>query len=198
MKYQTLDIQGFISCNPCSKKFEIVTNKLIYFYCFEEEDQCYIPKLESIMFNFFECSDIMVDANSTFCITYKSNEPNFRIIMRKYDHGFHEIIEPKNMEGCKGRRVDHMDIFLVSDGNKVLMYDERSLERKDKNTTIVPAEESQDEDPIEILNIKISQNSKFVGVLQGKNQAKGIEELHNITIYQFEDEEREYHLQEVI
>ena len=44
----------------------------------------------------------MVDNNDTICVTYKTNEPDLSIFLRKFNHGFHEFIDPKSKEGVCG------------------------------------------------------------------------------------------------
>jgi len=58
-----------------SDHVQIVTDTLVYFYKFEEENEVsptWIPKLESTMNNFMGCISLIVDNKDKICVTYKS------------------------------------------------------------------------------------------------------------------------------
>lgn len=55
-QYHKLSIQGFIVQTKGSHKFNIITDRLIYFYKFDPEDKTFMPQLESTMFNFMVCN----------------------------------------------------------------------------------------------------------------------------------------------
>jgi len=123
-----------------------------------------------------------VDNKDKICVTYKSGQPNFTSYKRKFDHGFMEIIEPTSREGCCGINVPSKNCFLISDDDYIQVHDEKTYKMNLKID--VPLQESATDDPIEILNIKISNNEKYLAVLAGKNLIKSIEELHSLHIYE--------------
>ena len=47
----------------------------------------------------------------------------------------------------------------------------------------VPLMASQTDDPIEIINIQISQKARYLAVLSGKNMVKQIEEMHSLHVF---------------
>jgi len=100
-----------------SNKFQLVTDDLIYYYQFDLDDDTFIPALKNVMFNYMQCSSIVMDKNSKLSISYKNSQEDITIYQRKYDHGFHEIIDSTSREGCNGRNVDSKGIFLISDDN---------------------------------------------------------------------------------
>ena len=36
---------------------------------------------------------MMIDCKERFCLTYKTNEPDLKVFMRKYDHGYIEMAD---------------------------------------------------------------------------------------------------------
>ena len=75
VKYHTIDINGFIYYRQGDERFQLITDKLVYFYTFEEGENGemdLIPKLENIMSNFMACTEFMVDSESKYIVTYKS------------------------------------------------------------------------------------------------------------------------------
>ena len=42
------------------------------------------------MQNFMLCEQMLVTTNERFALTYKTGEPDLKIFLRKYDHGFLE------------------------------------------------------------------------------------------------------------
>ena len=162
-----------------SDHVQIVTDTLVYFYKFEEENEVsptWIPKLESTMNNFMGCISLIVDNKDKICVTYKSGQPNFSTYKRKYDHGFREIIDPTSREGCRGINVSKKHFFIISDDDYIQVHDEETY--KMINKIDLPLSKSNTDDAIEILNIEISPDEELLAVLSGKNLIKGIEELH--------------------
>jgi hypothetical protein len=124
VKYHTIDITGFIFHFQGDERFQLITDKLVYFYIFDEAEDGvepnFIPRLEATMFNFMTCTTFMVDIQEKFSITYKSGQPNFNIFKRKYDHGFKELFDNvKSREGCCGANIESRNLFLISDDNYI-------------------------------------------------------------------------------
>ena len=85
IKYEVLDLQGFVFIQSGSSRFRIVSPDLVYFYKFDEN---YIPKRDNVMFNFMGADSIYIDKESKFFISLKIGQSNMEVIERKYDHGF--------------------------------------------------------------------------------------------------------------
>lgn len=133
------------------------------------------------MNNFMGCISLIIDNKDKICVTYKSGQPNFSTYKRKYDHGFREIIDDNSREGCRGVNVPSKGYFLISDDDFVQAHDQKTY--KAINKLEIPLKESETDDKMEILNIKVSPNEKYLAVLGGKNLIKGIEELWELHIY---------------
>ena len=80
----------------------------------------------------------------------------------------------------------------MSDDNQIQIINEDTF--RTINTIIVPLKESDTIDEIEILNIKISPNEKYLAVLGGKQLIKDIEEVHSLHIFEMNEEGNDYKL----
>ena len=138
------------------------------------------------MFNFMSCNAMIFDNRNSICVTYKAQQPHFSIYLRKYDHGFHEIIDSTSREGCCGQKLEGKELFIISDDNYLQAYDEKTFQQMG-DRLVIPMSSSSTDDPIEILNFKVSHNEKYIAVLCGKNLIKEIEELHELFIYEVND-----------
>lgn len=103
--YHTLDHKGFVQLTPLSNRFQIICDELIYFYEFKDNDNEPIPELKNTMQNFMMCNQMMIDAKERFCLTYKTGEPDLKVFMRKYDHGYIEKADQTSREGCSGTNI---------------------------------------------------------------------------------------------
>ena len=87
-------------------EFQLVTDTLIHFYTFEKQDDKFIPVLTNSMFNFAKCNQMIIDRDSTLCITYKVGEPSLNVFKRKFNHGFSEIIDKTSRENCSAALLE--------------------------------------------------------------------------------------------
>lgn len=131
-----------------------------------------------------ECIQFMVNKEETMSVTYKSGQPCFTVFKRKYDHGFMEIFNPTSREGCKGLNIASKGIFVVSDDNFVLVYENCTYKLLNE-VFITPKDRELDEES-EILNIQISKDERFFAVLIGKKHVKEIEELESLHIFEID------------
>jgi len=187
---------AFIYYRQGDHRFQLITDKLVYFYVFEDGPNGEfndIPVLEGIMYNFMTCTSLMVDNDSKYSVTYKSGQPNMSIFRRRFDHGFQELFDnTKSREGCRGVNLNSANLFLISDDNQIQIRNEETF--KTINTMIVPLQESTTVDAMEILNIKISPNEKYLAVLGGKQLIKEIEEVHSLHIFELTQEGNDFTL----
>lgn len=109
---------------------------------------------------------MMIDSNERFCLSYKTSEPNIKIFMRKFDHGYIEKADSQSREGCAATNLSTKDCFMISDDNIIVVHDEETF--KALNKIQVPLNISYTREVIEILNIVMSKNETFLGILSGK------------------------------
>ena len=66
---------------------------------------------------------MMFGSRVRYGISYKQNQKSFDIYRRKYMHNLKVCVNSENFEGGKSVEIVTMNIFLVSQIDKVLMFD---------------------------------------------------------------------------
>lgn len=102
--YHTLEHRGFIYFIKGNKRIQVTTDYKIFFYLIDPET--FMPKLENVMYNFMNCNQMMFGSKVRYCITYKSNEKNFDVYTRKFEHDFKATVVRDNYEGSLGISVE--------------------------------------------------------------------------------------------
>ena len=72
MKYFEINIRGQIYFIKGNERIQITSDRLVYFYLIDKETL--IPVLENVMYNYMECSQMMIGAAKRFSVTYTSNQ----------------------------------------------------------------------------------------------------------------------------
>lgn len=94
-------------------RFQITTDEKIFFYRIDK--QTLIPSLENVMFNFMNCSQMMFGSLVRYCITFKTNQPNFHIWVRKAYHNFKVSLTNDNMEGSMGANLRSLNQYVMTE-----------------------------------------------------------------------------------
>jgi hypothetical protein len=103
-----------------NKRIQITNDKKIYFYLIDPKTL--MPKLENIMNNFMNCSQMMFGSKVRYCITYKTNQKSFDVWSRQYHHGFNSNVVSENLNGTIGLPMESMNTFLVGKIDQIKMY----------------------------------------------------------------------------
>ena len=82
-----------------------------------------MPKLENVMYNFMNCSQMMFGSKVKYGITYKPNQKSFDVYRRKFKHDIYSQVNNENFEGCKAIEMHSLGIFLVTKVDKILLFD---------------------------------------------------------------------------
>lgn len=127
VKFHELDIEAFIVSQHGSELVQLVDDHHIYYYSFDEKDQ--MPQLKMVMQNYMGCTSLGMDNNDKICVTYKSGQPDFQCYLRKYDHGFREIVNPESREGVCAVNVPSRNVFIVSDDDYLNIHDQNTYKR---------------------------------------------------------------------
>lgn len=106
-------------------RIQIVTDEHIYFYLIDKKT--FEPKLENVMYNSMQCSQMMFGSRVRYGITYKANQSNFQIYSRKYYHNFKVTIDTKNYEGALGQNLASMDAYLITDKFNIIINDNKDF-----------------------------------------------------------------------
>ena len=64
-----------------------------------------------------------------FCVTFKTNEKSFNIYKRHYIHDFMVPLSKQNFEGSLGIELPSINCYLVTQTDKVIMYDSDTFQQ---------------------------------------------------------------------
>ena len=94
-------------------RFQITTDEKVFFYLIDKETL--LPKLENVMYNFMNCSQMMFGSLVRYCITFKTNQPNFSIWVRKAYHNFKVALSKDNKEGSMGANLKTLGQYVMTE-----------------------------------------------------------------------------------
>ena len=100
---------------------------MVYFYLIDKVT--FMPDLENVMYNYMGCNQMMFGRRVRYGITYKSNQRSFDIYRRKYMHNLKVCVNNDNLEGSFGIALESMNCFLVTNIDKVIMYDSDTFQQ---------------------------------------------------------------------
>jgi hypothetical protein len=60
-----------------------------------------MPELENVMYNYMQCSYMMIGPKVRYCVTYKNDSRGYNIFRAKYVHNFKVNVQNDNLEGSK-------------------------------------------------------------------------------------------------
>lgn len=102
-----------------------MTDEKIYFYKFNVKTL--VPELDNVMYNFMNCSQMLVGAAVKYCLTFKRNQPNFQIYSRKQYHNFKVMVSDENNEGAQGIGLPTLKSYAIANGADIGIYDMKSF-----------------------------------------------------------------------
>ena len=136
------------------------------------------------MQNFMGCTSLSIDNDDKVCITFKTRQPHITCFFRRFDHGFREIVDDESREGVSAVNVPSRHVFIISDDDYLSIHDHKTYKTMLKHD--IELKESDTDDKMEILSIKLCPKQEYLAVLSGKNLIKEIEELHQLHVYKLE------------
>jgi hypothetical protein len=126
-----------------------------------------MPELENVMYNYMQCSYMMIGPKVRYCVTYKNAMKGYNIYRAKYVHNFKVNVENKNLEGSKVMELTTINGFMVTTKSGVLLYDSNNFQKI--GALDITLLESVEREPNEVLAIQKCQNEEYLAVLTGKN-----------------------------
>ena len=120
------DTRGQIYFIRGNVRIQIVTDEKIYFYLIDKET-CE-PKLENVMYNYMQCSQMMFGTRVRYGITYKTNQPGLQIYTRKFYHNFRVSLTNENFEGAKGSNLGSKNAYVMCEKTRIGVYDQTTFE----------------------------------------------------------------------
>jgi len=163
--YHKIKIRGFIYFIKGNVRIQIVSDNLIYFYLVDPIT--FIPTLENVMFNYMDCTQMMIGSHKKYAITYKGNERGFEIYQRKYLHDLRVCINASNFEGAKALEIISSGLFLISRVDEIIVYDNDIY--KDCGKIPITLLDSDSREPNMIIGLQKSLCEKYLGIVSGKN-----------------------------
>ena len=123
--YHTEHYRGFISFIRGNVRMQLITEEIIYFFLLDK--QTLMPRLENVMLNYMKCQQMIYGPKVRYCISYKASERYFNIYRRKYLNSFKAPLIKTNLEGSKGLEIKCLNAFLVTQIDKVFIYDSQTF-----------------------------------------------------------------------
>ena len=102
-------------------RIQVTTDEKIYFYIIDRET-CE-PRLENVMYNFMQCSQMMFGKRVRYGITYKNDQSGFQIFTRKYFHNFKVQIDSDDFEGAIGLNMKTIKRYIMARNQEICMHD---------------------------------------------------------------------------
>jgi len=163
--YEEINSRGFIYYIKGNIRIQITADDKIYFYLIDKKTL--MPKLENVMYNYMNCSQMMFGSKVRYGISYKTNQKSFVIYRRKYEHNFKVPVANENYEGAKGLEIKSQGKFLVAKIDKVKIYDtDNYLECGELEIKLLPTETRE---PNEIISLQCCQSDEYLAIISGKN-----------------------------
>ena len=119
--YHTIYERGFIYFIKGNIRIQVTTDEYVYFYLIDKET--FMPKLENVMYNYMGCNQMMFGSKVRYGISYKQNQKSFDVYRRKYMHNLRVCVNKEDFSGSKAMEIVSMNVFLVTQVDKVLMID---------------------------------------------------------------------------
>lgn len=126
--------------------------------------------------------------NGQFCIQYKRSHENFFIFKKMLNHDFKSIINHNNFEGAHGISVDGTQMIIVAKEGTLYAYDDHTFELI--NTVDLELEKSSTREPLEIISMNISHDSKYIAIVIGKQLIKDEELITKMVIMRVESKSK--------
>jgi hypothetical protein len=87
-----------------------------------------MPELENVMYNFINCSSLLIGSMRRYAIGFKASQRNFEVFTRKHYHNFKVCINSGNFEGAVGCELPLFDCYAMAQKLTVGIYDEMSFQ----------------------------------------------------------------------
>lgn len=88
-----------------------------------------MPELENVMYNYMQCSYMMIGPKVRYCVTFKNSAKGFNIFRAKYVHNFKVNVFNQNLEGSKIIELQSINAFVVTTLSGILMYDSNTFQQ---------------------------------------------------------------------
>ena len=70
---------------------------------------------------------MLISSGERFALSYKVGEPDLKLFLCRFDHGYVERACDKSREGCSGTCLKSKNCFIISDLDNITIHDEISF-----------------------------------------------------------------------
>ena len=129
-----------------------------------------MPNLENVMYNYMCCNQMMFGSRVRYGISYKQNQKSFDIYRRKYMHNLRVCVNKEDFAGSKALELVSMNVFLVTQIDKVLMIDSDNFQVVGQIPITLLKTETRE--PNEIIGMQKDKSENYLAIISGKNLVK--------------------------
>ena len=140
-----------------------------------------MPELENVMYNYMQCSYMMIGPKVRYCVTYKNDSRGFNIFRAKYVHNFKVNVQKDNLEGSKILELESINGFVVTTKAGISLYDCSDFMKV--GALPITLLESTEREPNEVLTVTKCQNEEYLAVLSGKNLIMAEQKVNQLWIF---------------
>ena len=135
------------------------------------------PRLENVMYNFMNCTQMLFGSKVRYCITYVQGEKSFSVYTRKFINSFYPTIVEDNFSASSGLVVKSMNAFLVSVKEKIRFYDLDAYIEFEACEITIPLLQNQagQRKPNQVIKMTVSQDDEYLAVISGQNLVKNLQ-----------------------
>lgn len=162
-------------------RFQITTEEKIYFFIFRDKVGL-IPELENVMQNFMECSQMIIGSKVRYCVTFKAGQPDFSVFTRRQYHNFKVPLDVDNYEAALGANLGKFNQYVITQRRVVNIFNMRDFKQMQEFDVL---EQGRiDDDETHILYMTVSECQGRLGILLGKEKARGKIRPTHLQIYE--------------
>ena len=82
-----------------------------------------MPEIESVMYNYMKCSQLVFGRKLKYCVTFKINQKGIDIYRRQYEHTFKGLINNEDFNNSSVIESKKLGSILISRKDKIMVYD---------------------------------------------------------------------------
>jgi len=155
------------------------TKIFIYILEFDKDKHCFIPKLESTLYNYMNCSQLNLSRSGEFALAFKYDQKGLQVFERKYEHSFKVCLDTTDYEGTIALRMNKSKNFILGDDKRIKLFDQ-----KHKDIIQLINIEGRPEEE-EIVSMTVSHDETRVAAALGKISYGADETITCLIIYEY-------------
>jgi hypothetical protein len=114
-------------------------------------------------------------------VTYKTNQKSFDIYQRHSMHNLRVCVNSNDFEGSKAIEIRSSNVFLVTQIDKILMFDSSSFKLCGEIPIKLLVTETRE--PNQIIGIEKSRDENWLAVVSGKNLVMNEQKQNQLFVF---------------